>query len=304
MNQTPKIQNPQNINYNNTFEFLGYDLNKTKIEQKEKFKINYYWTCLNKTDQNYMIFVHFRNDSGKSGFQNDHMPSIPTSQWKEGQIFKETQTVISNDAIGEYSLNIGFYIPEKGRIPVIGETQKINKTLLNIIIQESNISNKALDIYDDKIIFLGHNLDKKELKTGDSFKITGFWKSIDKININYTVFVHFLDEKNKVTFQQDHEPEYVVYPTSQWNIGEIIKEEYNINVPTVKEGNYKIKIGLYDKKTGERLYLVNGKNSQIIGNITVIKSDDYIFEIIPKTNIEKPKVSLDEPDIIGTLEVK
>ena len=92
INQTPEIQNTQSIIYNNTFEFLGYDLDKTKIEE-EKFEITYYWKSLKETDKDYTIFVHFLNESGKTAFQNDHNPPVPTSNWTVGQILKEIQTV-------------------------------------------------------------------------------------------------------------------------------------------------------------------------------------------------------------------
>ena len=307
LNQTPIIQYPKSIIYNNTFEFLGYDLNKTQIEQEEKFKITYYWEPLNKTNKDYILFVHFLNESGKIAFQNDHKPPVPTSNWTVGQILKETKTVnVPKDVdLGNYNLFLGFYIPSEGRVPITKYKTKIDKTLNNILVTNPNITYKTFGNYNNKIALLGYNIDKNTIEKSDSFRITYFWKSLDHVDINYTIFVHFIDEKNKIRFQQDHRPAYGIYPTSAWNAGNIIKEEYDVMLPTdVAEGTYRIKIGLYNKETNKRIYLTDRSDSQIIGNITVEKSEDYIFEIIKKTEVSKPKVTLDDPGIVGTIEVK
>jgi len=307
LNQTIDIQNKDSINYNNTFEFLGYDLNKTQIEQDNKFEITYYWKSLKETEKDYTIFVHFVNETGKTSFQNDHNPPVPTSNWTIGQILKETQTVnVPKDVdIGNYSLFLGAYIPDEGRLPITKQKTEIDKSLDKIRITNPNITYMIFGNYNNKISFLGYDINKNTVERSDSFKITYFWKSLDNVDNNYTVFVHFIDENNKLIFQQDHEPAYGIYPTSAWNPGDIIKEEYDVMLPTsVVEGTYNIKIGLYNKETKKRIDLTDGSNSQIIGNITVEKSEDYIFEIIPKTEYSKPKVTLDDPGIIGTIEVK
>lgn len=298
LNKTPSIQNRSDIIYNNTFQFLGYDIDKTQIKQNSNFKITYYWKSLKKTDRDYTIFVHFMNDSEQIVFQNDHQPQVSTSNWTVGQIFKETHSVhLPRDVnIGNYSFSLGFYINKKGRI----STDEVNKTPAKILIKHPNITHKTSGIYGNIIQFMGYNLDRTTVEKGEPLKVTYFWKSLDKIDINYTIFVHFINENGEIAFQQDHEPAYGIYPTTSWNTGEIIKEEYEIDT---LEGNYRIQIGLYDTKTGTRIQLSDGADSMIIGSIN-IKNREPIFEIIPKTEDITQKVSMDEPDIIGVIEIR
>ena len=159
LNQTPTVQNPVNVIYNNTFEFLGYDINKTKIEQEDKFKITYYWKCLNETDEDYTIFVHFLNESGKIRFQNDHKPSVQTSQWKKGQIFKETHTVRipKTTNLGNYSLSLGFYIKGKWVYPtdnsqIIGKLIVIEPEPVFEIISKTNEEKSKVSLDDQGIV--------------------------------------------------------------------------------------------------------------------------------------------------------
>lgn len=297
------IQNPDSINYNNTIEFMGYDIDKTQIGQDGKFKITYYWKSLEKTEKDHTIFVHFLNETGQIGFQDDYKPSIQTSNWTMGMIYKETKIVdVPKGAeIGDYYLFLGLYTAKEGRVPIIEENQK-NKSLADILSNSAEIKNKIFDIYENKIAFLGYNIDTEEIEKGKSFKITYFWKSLAETNISDTIFVHFVDENGKIAFQQDHEPAYGIYPTSMWKPGDVITEEYEVNVPeSIPPGNYSIKVGLYDRKTKKRLHLSATSDSTIIGSI-IIKEKEPTIKIIKKSENSNHKENTN-PDIIGTIMV-
>lgn len=304
LNDIPTIQNPVNITYNSTIQFLGYDLDNTRILQGSMFKITYYWKLLKSMDEDYIIFVHFLNESEKIVFQNDHRPQVATSKWPIGPIFKETHIVKTpkDVGVGNYYLFLGLYNQKESRLPVTSEYE-INKTREDVLSKISKIKYEKYEIYDNKIQFMGYNLDKTTVEKGKSFRITYFWKSLGQVDVNYTIFVHFIDENGRIMFQQDHEPAYGIYATSNWNRGEIIKEDYEVRAPKeVPDGNYRIRIGLYDQNTGFRLRLLDGENSLIIGSIK-IKNREPMFEIISNPEEIVSEVSVDEPDIVGVIEI-
>jgi hypothetical protein len=104
---------------------------------------------------------------------------------------------------------------------------------------------------DNNIAFLGYNLDKTEVKKGETFSVSYYWKCLERVNKDYDIFVH-LD--GAVTILQDHKPIYGWYPTSKWQKGDILEEEYRITIPAATPpGEYKIYLGMCDPKTGERL---------------------------------------------------
>jgi hypothetical protein len=133
---------------------------------------------------------------------------------------------------------------------------------------------KSLNVFDGKIAFLGYRISNDRLNSKESFHITYFWKSLEKVDVNYTVFVHFTDIDGKNAFGADYRP---YLPMSIWNAGDVVMEEYDIKLPSnMERGIYTIRIGLYDERgTGERLPLIYGQmvdplNRAIIGLITVI----------------------------------
>ena len=49
----------------------------------------------------------------------------------------------------------------------------------------------------------------------DKLHITYYWKSLDMVDEDYTIFVHFLNESGQIIFQHDHQPVDGLYPTSK-----------------------------------------------------------------------------------------
>jgi hypothetical protein len=44
------------------------------------------------------------------------------------------------------------------------------------------------------------------------------------------------------------------YPTSQWEKGEVVRDQYDIAIsPEVLPGEYRLEVGMYLAETGERL---------------------------------------------------
>ena len=46
-----------------------------------------------KIDGNYSVFVHVLEPGGEKLWQDDHDPSVPTSQWAPGQTIEYTRTI-------------------------------------------------------------------------------------------------------------------------------------------------------------------------------------------------------------------
>lgn len=149
--------------------------------------------------------------------------------------------------------------------PQLIETLKIAPAIKHPI--NANFSNK--------IEFLGYNIDKTKLEIGEIVHITYYWNCLARMEEDYTVFVHFTDNKENIIFQQDHPFCHGDYPTSEWNTSEIIKEEYYFSVPQkVKEGAYDLRIGVYIPHK-ERMDVITTENGTwdgwrlVIGEITI-----------------------------------
>jgi hypothetical protein len=82
-----------------------------------------YWQALAKTENDYTVFVHVLDSSGKVVAQKDAPPldgTYPTSIWDAPEIVKESYALtIPADARGPFSIEIGMYAqPSLKRLPV------------------------------------------------------------------------------------------------------------------------------------------------------------------------------------------
>jgi hypothetical protein len=70
----------------------------------------------------------------------------------------------------------------------------------------------------------------------------------------YTVFTHVLDEAEHIWGQMDTQPVNGTYPTTMWQPGEVVEDEYLIPfLSPPPDGAYSLAVGLYSLETMERL---------------------------------------------------
>jgi len=83
------------------------------------------------------------------------------------------------------------------------------------------------------------------------------------------VFTHLLDSKSSVVAQRDAEPADNLRPTTSWQAGEQILDNYGIAIPDgLPTGSYTLEIGMYD---GDRRSVFDGKTDHLIlGPVEVV----------------------------------
>lgn len=93
----------------------------------------------------------------------------------------------------------------------------------------------------------------------NSLTITPSWDVRDRIDDDYMLFVHLIDQQGNKIAQSDLSPAGDGPPTSTWEVGQQIAVPINL-FPSeeLKAGQYRIIIGLYHPETWARLALVSG----------------------------------------------
>jgi hypothetical protein len=118
---------------------------------------------------------------------------------------------------------------------------------------------------DDAVLFLGYDIEG-DFKPGQTVHLTLFWQALQGIEKDYTVFTHLVDGEGNIWGQKDNPPVDGFYPTTQWEKGEIVRDQYNLVIsPDAPLGEYWIEVGMYLAETGERLK-VRGEKSPLPEN--------------------------------------
>ena len=87
--------------------------------------------------------------------------------------------------------------------------------------------------------------------------LTLYWQCAAPSGGDYTVFVHLLDASGNIVAQRDAPPRDGKYPTSIWDVGEIVKDEYDLPIPADARGPFSLAIGMYSPLTQKRLPIGN-----------------------------------------------
>jgi 4-amino-4-deoxy-L-arabinose transferase-like glycosyltransferase len=116
---------------------------------------------------------------------------------------------------------------------------------------------------DDKVRLLGYDLEAESYKPGQVIGLTLYWQALTTVEKDYTVFTHLLGSYNPLTNGplwggHDSRPGGDTYPTTVWEAGEIVVDEYGIPIQAdAPPGEYQLEVGMYHLATMERLSVLD-----------------------------------------------
>jgi hypothetical protein len=116
-----------------------------KSTGRESFEISYLWECEKTPQEEWRIFVHFTDGSGKILFQNDHEPTVPVNKWKPGKNITGPFTVkIPSEHLKQkfFNIRVGMFITPNGRrAKLLGQDDgELRYILGNIKVENDRLS--------------------------------------------------------------------------------------------------------------------------------------------------------------------
>jgi len=122
---------------------------------------------------------------------------------------------------------------------------------------------------DNGVVLEGYRLGSRSLKPGETLALTLLWRADGGPTVDHwKVFTHLLDGASLVVAQRDAEPADNLRPTTSWQPGERIEDNYGITVPdNLPAGAYTLEIGMYD---GDKRSMFAGAGDHLVlGQIQV-----------------------------------
>ncbi|MGA9349059.1 MAG: glycosyltransferase family 39 protein [Anaerolineae bacterium] len=272
------ILNRLDVSFGGVMKLLGYDLPisntqypiSSNLKPGDAFTVTLYWQSLAEVNQDYSIFVHLLDENELIVAQRDMYPGqglYPTSLWSPGDTIANRYVLILPEtafAPNRAQLEVGLYDFATGERllangpngELLGDNARFQE--INIVPRnEAEVPNPVHFNFGNRIALIGYDMDRRTASPGETIHLTLYWQALAKIKENYTVFTHVLGEENRIWAQEDSWPKNGEAPTSTWELGQTIADEYELVIyPDTPPDVYDVEIGLYLAETGERLRIV------------------------------------------------
>ncbi|MEP7286757.1 MAG: glycosyltransferase family 39 protein [Chloroflexota bacterium] len=265
------IAQPLSLRYGDVAELIGMSPNNPKGHPGDVIHIMLYWRALHTTPLELQTYLHTLDSDLVRRDSFPAMGHLLSTDWQPDETWTESYVVpIPDNAPIRtiYPLLAGLYDPVQHR--PLAVTDGLGNTTTPII--GHIIISGIAEAHAPAAYHFGNSIDLSVPQityNGNQLKVCLRWQSLHAMTTDYKVFVHVLTESDMLLTQADFQPRQGLYPTSDWEPGEIIPDCATLpNVPNLATGT-RIAVGLYDVTTGQRL-AVQDANGNTLPNSRVI----------------------------------
>jgi hypothetical protein len=204
----------------------------------------------------YSMFAHLVDGSGKPVAQGD-FPLLVGVDWRPQQEVVQWLDLALPDSIapGRYALDVGVYdehgVVRQALSDPDGKALGTSLSLGPFVVPPADLATlrpgtTAEAQLGDGVELVSHTT----VASGGTVQVQAVWAAAAAPSKDYTVFVHLLDGSGKLVSQVDTQPRGGDFPTSAWQAGDALTDQYRVQAPP---GRYTLELGMYDVATGQRL---------------------------------------------------
>ncbi len=256
------------VTFGHKMQLLASRVDETYLASAGKLKVTLFWRALQPVGGDYTIYLKLINPAYHIWGQQDSRPyhdGSPTWTWREGQLIYDPRQLelLPGTPPGQYQIEI---IPVEKYSTEALEADTGEPVLIGPVevprrapppVEALDIEHSLVADLGGKVRLLGYNIESG-FRPGDGIHLTFFWQCLEEMDEEFTVFTHLSDGENHIWGQKDNEPADGFYPTTKWQKGEIVRDQYDLSIPLdAPPGEYRIEVGMYVAGTGERLPVLN-----------------------------------------------
>jgi len=260
---------PPEYTFDGKVIFAGATPRNLRMGSDNRVHLTLHWSALQEMAEDYVVYLKLLNSAYHVWGEQDSRPywdGSPTNTWHQGQVIHDQREieVLPGTPPGAYWVEVSLYDLYSGQW--IGPDDGSNLRLGPVEIPRWDPPPvSSLDIahplevnLGGKMRLLGYNIESG-FRPGDNIHLTLFWQCLEPVGEDYTVFIHLVDEEGHILAQKDNPPADGFYPTTRWEPKEIVRDQYDVMIPQDVQGDWELKVGMYNADTGQRLSAVAGE---------------------------------------------
>lgn len=262
--------------FGSTLQLMGLDLARTLFTPGESITLTTVTESIRPPSATVGWRLELVDSKGNVSSKATGTPfsdQYPLQRWPPGKMTRDAWTLSLDPQTppGAYELRMGLYRRIDGQeieaLPIDPATGRVLPDarplaavpLAKVKIPASQPTESELRTATPLQARVGDNilLSKYSLESdrvAQTIRIVLYWQCVSKMEEDYTVFVHLLDSTGRVIAQVDSPPMGSKYPTSLWDIQEIVKDSYTLKLPAdAPPPPYSVEIGMYTSPDLKRL---------------------------------------------------
>ncbi len=272
-----------------SLRFLGYDVIDDPVWQQTAFRL--YWQPLQPLPEDLQMWPFAFSRDGfliedpqqhplvaplwypPQRWQPGETVVIETLPWSLGETWSLGLAVLHSD---QYVAGTAFNDPNR-RLPLVTVTPPVStfqgdtwaqigafyRPNHRLLPDDAGLPTTPVDArFAGGVELLGYRLQPAE----DDLSLILVWQTAQPLERDYTVFVHLIDPAGNLVAQSDSSPHWVTdWPTSRWVPGQPVTDGHGLSLPgDLADGEYTLRVGLYDWQTLDRLPLVDAAGTPIV----------------------------------------
>lgn len=192
---------------------------------------------------------------------------FPTSEWQRRDVWRGVHQLYVPGELdaGRYEVAVQIYGPS-GR--ALGDRAVLGE--MSVTTPQRAWEAPQMDVpigttWDDGIALLGADLPATRIVQGDGLRLSLYWTTARPLRDDLTVFLHLVDDQGAIVAQRDQIPAAGARPTTGWAPGEVVTDSYGLLIASgVPPGHYRLRVGWYEARSGERVSLPDGDSYSIL----------------------------------------
>jgi hypothetical protein len=264
------VPHPVHITFAEQAELVGYALPQARVAPGGELPLTIYWRARERIGEDFSVYLRLFDANDQVIARWDAFPGgglYPTRVWQPGEIIEDNyRTPIPLDAragIGRIETGLFRRAPLETLTARDPHGNIVTPTIARFKITGApplapQIEHVVNHVFGDQIALVGLARPDSVVR-GSTLSLKLYWRALAPIAEDYTVFVHLVDANGNIIAQRDSQPQRGAYPTSFWDAGEIVMDEYALVVPRdASPSDYQIRVGVYRANDVARLATRNG----------------------------------------------
>ena len=271
----PKPTYRSDLNYGATLTLIGYEIPRTTFQPGETISLTTVYQSLYPPPATVAWRTELVDSAGRVLQRVERDPfnnKYPIQRWPPGKFARQTWAIPLDPNLtpGAYDIREslfrraeGEFIEARPMYSIRADPPMPSPVMARIKIpvtppsaDELRAAQPVQARLGESVTLLSYALDTNRATRQVNLKL--YWQAFAKMNSDYTAFVHVLDASGKVVAQRDASPRNGTYPTSIWDVGEIVSDEYALVVPPAARAPFTVEIGMYEQPSLKRLPVNNG----------------------------------------------